>query len=90
MKSNERMSHMSGTIAQVDAPGLKLIVKGLVMNKTFDVANEASVITSAKPKATLGDLKVGDPVEVTYEQHQSGAIAHRIDQASAQSQPKAA
>lgn len=77
------MSTMSGTVAEMDVNGHRLTIKSLVMNKTFDVAADAKVITTIKAEAALSDLKPGDPVEVSYEQNDAGAIAHRIDQAAA-------
>ncbi len=90
MKEPNRMSHMSGTVAGIDVQNRRLTIQSLVMNKTFELADDVVVITTTKPKAALADLKPGDPVEVTYEQHEAGAVAHRIDQAAAVQHQKAA
>ena len=80
MKEVERMSTMSGKIADLDVNGRRFTLKSLVMNKTFDVAADATVMTKEKPEAALSDLRPGDPVEVRYEQHEASAIAHAIHQ----------
>ena len=90
MKDVERMSTMNGTVTRVEVNERRLTIASLVMNKTFEVANDATVATTTKPKAALSDLHPGDPVEVTYEQHEAGPIAHRIDQAGAVEHRKAA
>jgi Cu/Ag efflux protein CusF len=90
MKEAERMSTMNGTIGDLDVNGRRLTIKGLVMNKTFEVPADVIVVTVTNPKAALSDLKTGEPVDVTYEQHQTAAVAHRIDQASAVQHQKAA
>lgn len=90
MKEVTQMSHMSGTITELDANGRRFTIKSLVMNKTFDVAGDATVAATGKPNAALSDLKVGDQVEVIYEQHEAGAVAHRVDQAAAVAHQKAA
>lgn len=81
MKTTERMSTMSGTVAHIDLPARRLTIAGLVMNKTFDLADDLTVLTSVKPGAILNDLKVGDEVDVTYEQLDTLALAHLIHQA---------
>lgn len=84
MKQGRGFSMMSGTVAQVDPQHRTLTVRGLVMNKTFDVAADAAIRTDAKPQAGLADLQTGQPVEVRYEQHESICIAHLIDQSAQQ------
>jgi len=83
MKATNQMSHMSGTIASVDSQARDLTIKSLVMNKTFKIADDAEIITPTQPHADVKDLKAGDPVEVTYEQHEAVCVAHRVDEASA-------
>jgi hypothetical protein len=90
MKTTEHMSHMSGTIASVDPQARNLTIQSLVVNKTFDIADDAAIITPAQPHAELRDLKVGELVEVTYEQHAAVCLAHRVDEASALKHRKAA
>ena len=58
--------------------------------KTFKVADDAEIITPSKQHAGLKDLKVGEPVEVTYEQHEPVCLAHRLDEVSAIKHQKAA
>jgi len=90
MKTTEQMSHMGGTIASVDPKERSLTIESLVINKTFKVADDAEIITPSKKKAGLKDLKVGEPVEVTYEQHEPICLAHRLDEVSAIKHQKAA
>ncbi len=78
MKKFDRMSTMSGTVAEVDPQNRRLTLKGLVMNKMFEVAEDAEFVSHAKPDATLSDLRVGDEIVVSYEQHDLTAIAHGV------------
>ena len=90
MKTTEQMSHMGGTIASVDPQQRSLTIESLVINKTFKVADDAEIISLSKKHAALKDLKVGEPVEVTYEQHEPICLAHRLDEVSAKKHQKAA
>jgi hypothetical protein len=90
MKTTEQMSHMGGTIAELDPQGRKVTINSLILNKTFRVADDAEIITPSKKHAALKDLKVGEPVEVTYEQHEPVCLAHRLDEVSAIKHQKSA
>ncbi len=68
MKTTERMSTMSGTVTQINQQARQLTIEGLVMNKTFEIADDFP--------APLSDIKVGEEVSVTYEQHETTAVAH--------------
>ncbi len=78
MKSVERMSDARGMVRVIDPKARSLTVEGLVLMKTFEVADDALIATSDKPRAGLGDLKVGDEVEVLYEEQGAACIAHCI------------
>ena len=69
----------SGQIKAIDQQTRTLIIKGTVMEKTFDVAPDAVIVTKDKPKAGLRDLKVGDEVKVTYQTEGEKLIAKRIE-----------
>jgi Cu/Ag efflux protein CusF len=87
MEPEERMSKASGTVQQLDPGARSLTVHGLVLNKSFEVANDAVIAIRANPAAKLTDLKVGDCVEVSYEDQGAVTIAHRIAQTAAAAQP---
>ena len=44
--------------------------------QTFGIADDATIVTASKQRAGLSDVKAGDEVEVTYEQHEAAAVAH--------------
>jgi hypothetical protein len=83
-QSSSRFSVMTGTVMQVDPQGRSLTVQGLVMNKTFDIADNAEISTTENPQADLTDLRPGQSVDVTYEQHHTTTIAHSIRQSAAE------
>ena len=64
MKTTERRSTMNGIITRLDPAARQLTIAGLVMNKTFEIAEDVIILTSVRPGAVLGDLKVGDEVDV--------------------------
>ena len=78
MKPEQHMSRATGTIETIDPKSHSMTVHGLVLNKTFQVADDAVIGTPTKPEAGLGDLKIGDSVEVGYEEQGNMSIAHRI------------
>jgi Cu/Ag efflux protein CusF len=82
-ETEQKMSKATGTVQKLDPSDRSLTVHGLVLNKTFQVADDAVIATVANPVARFGDLKVGDSVVVTYEEQGAAEIAHRIAQTGA-------
>ena len=78
MKPEQHMSTVRGTIETIDPNAHRLTVHGLVLNKTFQAADDVVIGTSSKPKAGWSDLHVGDKVEVSYEEQGGTSFAHRI------------
>jgi len=90
METTAHTYNMSGKIASVDPQARNLTIQSLVVKRTFAIAEDAAINTPAQPYAALKDLKVGDLVEVAYEQQAAGCLAHRIDDAGAMNYRKAA
>src|SRR5262245_35801071 len=67
---------VTGTIEKIDSVGHSLTIKGAVKSKTFKMANDATITTTAKTDAALSDLKVGDKIIVTYEERNGVMTAH--------------
>ncbi len=89
-KASEQLSHMRGTIDQIDPGRRRVTIRSLVVNKTFEVAGDATIFTAGKSGAGLNDLQRDQEVDVFYEQHDTTCIAHRLEAAPAQPQQKAA
>jgi hypothetical protein len=89
MSPTEKLSHMRGSILTIDAAARSLTIKSLVLNKTFQLADDVEIAATAK-KAAFKDLKVGQVVDVYYEQHDTICLVHRIVQSVEQEQRKAA
>lgn len=68
----------SGTVSAVDPTAQTVTVKAMVRSKTFHLAADAQIMVEGKSNATLGDLKVGDRVEVTYRDQDNTSVAQRI------------
>ncbi len=88
MKPEERMSDAKGTIRAIDPAARKLTIEGLVLKKTFEVAEDAMIATKDKPQCALEDLKVGDNVEILYKEQGPTSIAHTIAHPGAVAAPR--
>src|SRR5690242_19536393 len=74
--ATETQQSATGIIEKLDATAHTLTIKGLLMSKTFQVADDAVFATKDKPQALLSDFKAGDRVEVTYENQDGKLVAH--------------
>lgn len=83
------MSRATGTVQMTDPNGHTLTVHGLVLNKTFQMAEDAVITTRDKPEADLRDLKIGDAVEVAYEEQGAVSLAHRVMDSGPSTRPGA-
>ena len=68
----------TGQITDLDLDQMTMTVQALPLIKIFAIAPDCEVITKTKPQASLEDLRVGDEVEVTYQDVGGTLIAHRI------------
>jgi hypothetical protein len=59
---------------------MTMTVQALPLIKMFAIAPDCEVITETKPQASVEDLRIGDEVEVTYQDVSGTLIAHRIIQ----------
>jgi len=70
----------AGTIRTLDIEKRVMTVETTPINKTFGIASDCEVMAKDKPKASLGDLAVGNVVSVTYQEEAGGMlVAHRIE-----------
>ena len=70
---------VNGVIETVDVDAKTVKVRLEHSTKTFHVAKNAKIETSDNEKASLGDLKSGDPVTINYREEKDGKlIAERI------------
>jgi hypothetical protein len=74
-----KIAMFTGIIEDLHAGARTLEVKAVLITKKFNVAPDCEVVVTDKPKAGLDDLKVGDEVNVTYQEQAGGLIAHRIE-----------
>ena len=70
----------SGVIASMDAKEKTVTVKGLLFNKTFNIADNCAVIAGDKKEAALSDLRPGQKVNVAYKDASGVLVANRIAQ----------
>jgi Cu/Ag efflux protein CusF len=70
----------TGQLTDLDIDRMTMTVQALPLTKIFGIAPDCEVITKTKPQASLEDLKIGDEVEVTYQDMSGTLIAHRIVQ----------
>jgi hypothetical protein len=68
----------TGQITDLDLDQMTMTVQALPLIKIFTISPDCEVITKAKSRASLGNLRVGDEVEVTYQDVSDRLIAHRI------------
>lgn len=69
-----------GTVTAIDAVEKTVTVKGFIFSKTFNASDACKVALEDKPEATLSDLRVGQKVEVHYQNAQGVLVAGEIDQ----------
>ena len=69
---------VTGTITDVDMDAKTLTVKGAVLSKTFRLGGDAAIEIMDNRKATIGDLREGDEVSVTYKEQGDILWAHKI------------
>ncbi len=77
-----KVATFAGVIHTLDAQNRTLEVRAAVFTKQFAAAPDCEVVIKDKPKANLADLKVGDQVNVTYQEVAGALVAHRIEQFS--------
>ena len=68
----------SGDIAAINHSTETVTVKLLLAKREFEVATDCEIVTADKPQAALEDLKVGEAVDVLYQEQEGKAVAHRI------------
>jgi Cu/Ag efflux protein CusF len=77
-QENEKV--YKGTIIAVDPPQHTVLVKGLILNKTFNASDMCKVSLEDKPEAALDKLRPGHKVEVYYQNTRGVLVANRIVQ----------
>jgi Cu/Ag efflux protein CusF len=68
----------AGTIDKVDAASGLITVQHWPLSKTFQVPSHCEIDILTNANAVLTQLKVGDPVTVTYSEAGKGLVATRI------------
>ncbi|MCE9613436.1 MAG: hypothetical protein K8T26_04120 [Lentisphaerae bacterium] len=67
----------SGMIESIDSGRGSVTIKSFDRSLTFSVATDAAITTTNSPAATIQELKVGDVIEVQYDQL---LVVHRLSQ----------
>jgi Cu/Ag efflux protein CusF len=67
----------SGTVNDVFGEKHEITLKGTIKNSTYELKKDATVYIDGK-KANLTDIRAGDSVTVTYEQHGDKMIANDV------------
>ena len=68
----------SGTLQSLDLKARTIIVDSSANPQKFVVPTDAQIVVKDKPKAELGDLMVGDKVQVKYTDDDGVHVAHQI------------
>ena len=71
---------LKGTVSAVDAVEKTVSVKGTMFSKTFNASDACKVSLEDKPEAALSDLRVGQKVDVRYQDAQGVLVAGQITQ----------
>jgi len=70
----------SGIVTTVDAKEKTVMVKGILFNKTFNIADNCEFTLGDRKGATLDDLRAGQKVEVGYKDASGVLVANRFAQ----------
>ena len=68
----------SGTLQSLDPKARTIIVDSSANPQKFVVPTDAQIVVKDKPKAALGDLMVGDKIQVKYTDDDGVHVAHQI------------
>src|SRR5580692_2250994 len=68
----------SGILRSVDLKARTITVDGSAIPQNFVVPTDAEIIVKDKPKGELGDLMVGDGIQVKYTDSDGAHVAHQI------------
>jgi hypothetical protein len=69
-----------GTVRTNDPTHHTLMLRFIVLNKTFQIADDCQVVLSDGKSGTVTDIQSGNNVTVTYETPGGEAVAHKIAQ----------
>jgi len=81
MVHHATLHHVKGEVTAVEPTAKTLTVKAMQGKETMDVGatiTDKTAIREGKTTKTLGDIKVGDHVTMTYEKTGTGMVAHAI------------
>jgi len=78
--NQEKEKVYKGTVMAVDPTEKTVLVKGHILNKTFNAAETCKVSLEDKPEAALDKLRPGHKVEVYYQNARGVLVANRIVQ----------
>src|ERR1039458_1229413 len=68
----------SGILRSIDRQARTILMDGTPAPQKFIVPTDAQIIVKDKPKASLGDLMVGDGIQVKYTDDDGVHVAHQI------------
>jgi hypothetical protein len=68
----------SGTLQSLDLKTRTIIVDSSANPQKFVVPTDAQIIVKDKPKASLGDLMVGNKLQIKYTDDDGVHVAHEI------------
>ena len=68
----------SGILRSVDLHARAITVDGTPVPQKFTVPTDAEIIVKEKPRGSLGDLMVGDGIQVKYTDDEGAHVAHQI------------
>jgi len=68
----------SGVLRSIDKQARTIMVEGSAISQKFVVPTDAVIIVKDKPKGELGDLMVGDRIQIKYTEDDGANVAHEI------------
>jgi hypothetical protein len=81
-----RSESFSGLLDAIDVSGRTLRVKYLLTVKRFNLADDCEIIVNGRKGAKLADLKLGQSVDLNYENVDGVMVAQRIVQGDSNAQ----
>lgn len=78
---SRKESICTGVLSAVDEKENTVAVRWLVFNKSFNLGKDCALVVAQKSQPKLADLRLGESVEVRYQDVDGVAVAHRVVQA---------
>ncbi|MEW6305525.1 MAG: hypothetical protein AB1705_18770, partial [Verrucomicrobiota bacterium] len=76
----QNQTTFSGTITAIDLSTRTVKAKRLLSNKQFALAKDCKIVGDGKPLTNLAQLRIGQPVSISFEEVQGVNVAYRVTQ----------